>query len=170
MSLKIIGAILVLVGCGGCGFAMAAAQRREEQCLRQLQRAMEYMDCELQFKQTPLPQLCANTAGILTGPMKLVFARLYQELEAQVAPDASYCMNAAIAAFPGLAGQVREALQQLGNSLGQFDLTGQQKGMASVAAICQEGIEALSYNRSSRLRSYQTLGLCMGAALAILFL
>ena len=170
MSLKILGAILVVCGCGGCGFAMAAAQRREEDCLRQLQRGLEYMSCELEFWQTPLPQLCRNTAQAIGGPVKLVFERLAQELDAQVAPDAGCCMKAAAAAFPGLAPRVRAALEQLGATLGQFDLSGQQKGMATVSQLCQEGIEELSRDRSSRLRSYQTLGLCAGAALAILFL
>ena len=170
MNLKIIGAVLVLAGCGGCGFAMAAAQRREEQCLRQLLRALEYMDCELQFRQPPLPLLCHNTAGILTGPMALVFEHLYWELEAQTAPDAGYCMRAVLTEFPGLAERVREALSQLGSTLGRFDLPGQQKGLSAVGAYCRCAIDELSQNRSSRLRSYQTLGLCTGAALAILFL
>lgn len=170
MSLKIIGALLVLTGCGGCGFAMAASQRKEEQSLRQILRALEYMSCELQFRQTPLPQLCRNVSGILSGPIKLVFSRLAQELEQQVAPDAACCMNATLAAFPGLSSKVREPLRELGGTLGLFDLTGQQKGISAVKAICQESIGELSENRSSRLRSYQTLGLCAGAALAILFL
>lgn len=170
MSLKIIGAILVLTGCGGCGFAMAAAQRQEEQALRQILRALEYMDCELQFRQTPLPQLCRNVSGILTGTVKQVFSALSQELEQQVAPDATCCMNAALAAFPGLSDRIAVPLRELGTTLGLFDLQGQLKGMQAVAAMCRESISELSQNRSSRLRSYQTLGLCAGAALAILFL
>lgn len=170
MSLKILGAILVLTGCGGCGFAMAAAQRQEEQALRQILRALDYMDCELQFRQTPLPQLCRNTAGLLTGSVKQVFSALSQELEQQVAPDATCCMNAALAANPGLPARVTAPLHELGTTLGLFDLQGQLKGIQAVAVICRESIDELSQNRSSRLRSYQTLGLCAGAALAILFL
>lgn len=170
MSVKIIGAVLVVSGCGGCGFAMAAAQKREEQSLRQLVRALDYMECELQYRQTPLPQLCRNVSGILAGTIQQVFQRLTRELEDQVAPDATYCMNAALTDFPGLPDSVRQALKELGETLGQFDLPGQQKGLAAVRAMCHESIGQLSENRAGRLRSYQTLGLCAGAALAILFL
>ena len=170
MSLKIIGAVLILSGCGGFGFAMAASQKREEHSLRQIVRALEYMQCELQFRQTPLPQLCYNVSSILTGQIRLVFLQLVNELNQQIAPDATYCMKAAVSAFPGLPHRVKEALEELGSTLGMFDLPGQQRGMAAVAAMCHEGICELSQNRSSRLRSYQTLGLCTGAALVILFL
>lgn len=170
MSFKIFGAILVIFGCGGCGFSMAAAQKREEHSLRQLLRGLEYMDCELQFRQTPLPQLCRGTAGILTGTVRCVLEKLAQELDRQVAPDAGCCMNAAIAACPNLPPRVRIALTELGSTLGLFDLPGQLRGMEAVKSMCHEGIQELSQNRTSRLRSYQTLGLCAGAALAILFL
>lgn len=170
MSVKIIGAALVLCGCGGFGFAMAVAQRREEQCLRQLLRAMDYMDCELQFRQTPLPQLCRGTSQILSGPVRLVFEELADRLDRQAAPDAQGCVKGTLARFPGLGDRTRDALTQLGDTLGLFDLPGQQRGLAAVAQQCREGIGELSENRGTRLRSYQTLGLCAGAALAILFL
>jgi len=48
-------------------------------------------------------------------------------------------------------------------------MEGQLKGLESVRQECRRQVETLSYNRDARLRSYQTLGLCAGAALAILF-
>lgn len=170
MTIKLIGAALVLCGCGGFGFSMAAAQRREEQSLRQILRAMEYMDCELQFRQTPLPQLCRNTSRVLSGPVRLVFQELASRMDRQAAPDVQGCMDGALSCFPGLGNRAREALTQLGDTLGLFDLPGQLRGFAAVAEVCREGIAELSENRGMRLRSYQTLGLCAGAALAILFL
>lgn len=167
---KIFGAVLVVTGCGGCGFAMAAAQRREEQNLRQLLRAVEYMECELQFKQSPLPELCAHVGQAVSGTVGDVFGALAAELEKQSAPEAGGCVDAALTAFPKLSDRVREAFRLLGSTLGRFDLPGQQQGLGAVAQVCREGISELSENRAARLRSYQTLGLCAGAALAILFL
>jgi hypothetical protein len=40
----------------------------------------------------------------------------------------------------------------------------------SVQEFCQREMEILSTNRANRLRSYQTLGLCAGAAMVILFI
>ena len=55
MSFKWIGALMVVAGCGGVGFTMAAAYIREEWALRSLIGALDYMTCELQYRLTPLP-------------------------------------------------------------------------------------------------------------------
>ena len=57
-----------------------------------------------------------------------------------------------------------------GAYLGRFDLPGQKQGLEEVREACRMELEALGKNRETRLRSYGTLGLCAGAALAILFL
>ena len=61
-------------------------------------------------------------------------------------------------------------LSELGESLGRFDLPGQLKGLEAVRRKCLMELEALGRNRTERLRCYQTLGLCAGAALVILFI
>lgn len=170
MSIKLLGAVFVLTGSGSCGFLMAAAQRREERELRQLVRGLEYMECELQFHQTPLPQLCRLVSGVTGGAVQGVFYALAEELDKQTEPEPSGCMELAVRQFPGLCPQVQELFRSLGQSLGRFDLPGQLRGLASVKTDCSIRISALADGRESRLRSYQTLGLCTGAALAILFM
>lgn len=170
MTIKLLGAILVFTGCGGCGFAMAASHRREENALRQYLIALEFMECDLSCRLTPLPELCANAARVTTGCVQALLQNLAQELESQVSPDAECCMRAAIAATSGLPDRLAELLTELGASLGRFDLPGQLKGLASAQSQGKLALDALMENRDNRLRSYQTLGLCAGAALAILFL
>lgn len=170
MTLKLLGAVLVLAGCGGFGFAMASSYCREEYTLAQLARALEYMSCELSYRMTPLPQLCRNAANAVTGVIHSFFLTLAEELEQQVAPDAQMCMNAALAAYPGLPISVRLQLGDLGQTLGRFDLPGQIRGIEGCLHSAQSAAQELAREKSSRLRNYQTLGLCAGAALAILFL
>ena len=67
-------------------------------------------------------------------------------------------------------GICRRLLRQLGKTLGRFDLEGQLQGLQAVCAACLEARDSLQKDRDTRLRSYRTLGLCAGAALAILFL
>ena len=57
MILKVIGVILVIAGCGGVGFRIAANHRLEEKTLRQLIGILDYMECELQYRLTPLDLL-----------------------------------------------------------------------------------------------------------------
>jgi hypothetical protein len=99
-----------------------------------------------------------------------VLVQLASELEAQVAPDAGSCMNAVLSKTSGLPPRTRKNFQLLGVSLGQFDLQGQLTGLEAARKQCRRELDELSKNRDVRLRSYQTLGLCAGSALAILFL
>ena len=170
MMLKIIGALLIVTGCGSVGFSMAAAYRREEAALQQLISALDYMGCELQYRLTPLPELCRSAAKGISGPVSNVLHNLARELESQIAPDAATCMHAALSATKKLPGKVKENLRQLGVSLGRFDLHGQLSGLETIRSRCRRELDMLSEDRSQRLRSYQTLGLCVGSALAILFL
>lgn len=170
MSIKIIGAMLIVAGCGSVGFSMAAAHRREERSLRQLIGALDYMGCELQYHLTPLPDLCRCAAAESGGCVRQVLLLLASELENQIAPDVASCMNAAIAKTPKLTTLARNNLTRLGASLGRFDLPGQLKGLESSRQLCRQDLDELSKDRDLRLRNYQTLGLCAGSALAILFL
>ena len=90
-------------------------------------------------------------------------------MEAQNASDTATCMQTALEQNPGLSVNTRETMLHLGQSIGRFDIDGQLMGLESVRQECRRRLSALENNRDVRLRSYQTLGLCAGAALAILF-
>lgn len=170
MDIKWIGAFLIVAGCGGFGFSLAAAHRREAALLRGLQRALQYMQNELKYRLTPLPELCAQAGAEAGGQLKLVFTDLSRAMERQLSPDAASCMMEAIRkSKESLPPSMRRLLGQLGRSLGRFDLEGQLRGLAALEKACGEVLDRLEENKDLRLRNYQTLGLCAGAALAILF-
>ena len=149
---------------------MAASQRRQEWVLRQLMNALDYMQCELQYRLTPLPDLCRQTASQMNGCVRSLFLYLAEELEDQIAPDVQHCMNAAIAKSTGMPSAAATVVRTLGRTLGRFDLEGQIRGLENARQDCRREMERLTENRDVRLRSYQTLGICAGAALAILFI
>ena len=133
---RIIGACCIFAGCGGFGFSMAAASRREEGELRQLLAALEYMSCELSYRMTPLSVLCRTAAEGSGGTVRAFLTELARELD----------------------------------TLGRFDLPGQLRGLESAIRSTEEALRQLRDGAADRRRSYQTLGLCAGAAMAILFL
>ena len=169
MTMKWIGALLVIAGCGGVGFTMAASYKREERCLRAFVRALDYMTCELQFRLTPLPDLCRTAGKECGGPAGHALMALSAELESQISPDADSCMYAALSKLDNLPTTTVEALRLLGKSLGRFDLNGQLQGIEQVRDHCRRELSRLEAGRDQRIRGYQTLGVCAGAALAILF-
>ena len=168
MMWKWFGAMLVIAGCGTVGFSMAWTYKREERLLRNLKRALYHISCELQYHLTPLPELCRQVLLDHKNPIGQTFGYLAMELDKQMLPDVEDCMNHALQKTE-LSKRPEEALRLLGQNLGRFDLDGQLKGIEMVRDYCDKELEAMGKNREERLRSYQTLGLCAGAALAILF-
>jgi len=168
MNLKWIGAALVIAGCGGFGCSIAAAYRAEQRMLRQLLRGLETMRWELQYRLTPLPELCRLAGKESGGKLGTVFRDLARELDRHAEPDAAGCMRLALR-DAGLSPGLRRLLMQLGRGLGRYDLSGQLQGLQAVERACRMEEEKLEKDRAVRLRSYRTLGLCAGAALVILF-
>lgn len=169
MTAKLMGAVLVIAGCGGFGFSMAAAHVREERYLRCLISALEAMRSDLTYRLMPLPELCRFAGKTAGGTVGSVFMAYAAKLEAQISPDAQSCMNAVLENYPGFPKIAGEQLHSLGTSLGCFSLEGQLKGLDAVISQCKRELEKLGEGRAQRLRGYQTLGLCAGAAIAILF-
>ena len=169
MHIKFFGAMLIILSCAFFGFSKAANHRREENSLRLLLAALDYIQCELQYRLTPLPDLCRQAGNQSRGSIKKILHALSSELESQISPDVHSCVQAALNRVADMGKTSQEALELLGSSLGCFDLDGQIQGIEAVRKFCRNELEVLLCNRDSRLRSYQTLGLCAGAALAILF-
>lgn len=170
MSLRIFGAVLIVFGCGGFGAMLARNDRLAEQSLRTLCAGLDLMSSELQYRLTPLPDLCRMAGEELGGGVGAVFSALAMALEDQISPDVNACMHAALAKNPNLPEATAACFRILGTSLGRFDLEGQLRGLDRARTECRERLAELAAGRDQRRRNYKTLSLCVGAALAILFL
>lgn len=170
MTFKIVGAICILFVCGGFGYYLAWQHLREERFLRQLICVLDYMECELQYRLTPLPDLCRSCAGEISGPLNVVFLQLAAELEKQVLPDVDHCMKSVVPKVIEIPALTRAALEVLGHQLGRFDLTGQVRCLDSVRSTCYRYLDNLCNDKEMRVRRYKTLGICAGAALIIIFI
>jgi stage III sporulation protein AB len=168
--MKLFGAVMVFLGCGGIGFSLVASYRHQQRCLQQMIQALEYMECELQYRMPPLPELCIGASQVCTGCVSSILLQLSKELEAQITPNAAACIRAVFAKRDDLPDTLRKCFSLLEDSLGRFDLVGQLQGLNSVKKYVGFELEKLYRNQDVRLRSYQTLGFCAGAALVVLFL
>lgn len=169
MKLKLIGAVFMIFGCGRMGWKIAAAYRKEAHALDALCHAFSFMQCELRYRLTPLPYLCEATSAAITGPVSVFFSRLSSELKKQISPDVRCCVETVLSAEK-LPQAAQVYLRLMGDTLGQFDLEGQLQGLAYLMDETTTALENHRKDQGNRLRSYQTLGLCAGAAMAILFL
>ncbi len=166
MNLRWMGVILTLCGCSWFGCSLAAGVRRETRLLRSLLSVLRFMECQLRYQLTPLPELCRMAGG--WGVLGSVFQNLASELEEAMAPDVRTCMAAAIRRSGQVPPKVRSLLMLLGETLGRFDLAGQLQELEAIRRDCEGQLQAISKNQETRLRSYTTLGLCAGAAAVIL--
>lgn len=166
--MRIFGAALLLAGCGGFGFSLTAAHRREERLLRQLIKALQEMEWELKYRLTALPELCRIGADAAGGILGQIFREVAEQLERWETADVCASLNGCVSTRE-LPRRVRRNLRQLGRSLGRFDLEGQLQGLQAVRQQCRADLQTMAQGSAQRLRSQQTLALCAGAALAILF-
>ncbi len=160
---------MVFAGCGYFGFRTAGFYMAEERMLRKLIAVLDFMSCELQYKLTPLPDLCRQASWETTGILRKLLYTFADELDSQISPNVRSCMDAAICRCSALPELTKKCLCQLGSSMGRFDLSGQIQALESVRITCRNHLSKLEAGKEMRLRSYQTLGLCAGAALVILF-
>lgn len=170
MTLKLLGAILVIAGCGGVGFSLCHNHRREEMALEQLIQSLAWMKLELNYRMSPLSALCRGASERTKGVVGDVFLQLALELEQQITPDVSTCMSAALSSVRNLPWKALCHFKTLGTSLGQYDLNGQMAGLEAVEALCAQDLQQMRSGREVRLRNYRVLGLCAGAAMVLLFL
>ena len=169
MMLRMAGAAMLVTGCAGFGFSLAAHNAHQVRMLRQLIQVLKEMEWELKFRLTPLPELCINAAGAADGVLRKVFFELGRRLDSGGEPDVSGCMND-IVSRAEIPRTLRRCLKDLGRCLGRFDLEGQIEGLQSVEVRCNRELEVLNENGKEQIRSYQTLAICAGAGLAILLI
>ncbi|MBE6933697.1 MAG: hypothetical protein E7462_01400 [Ruminococcaceae bacterium] len=168
MYLKLIGSLLILAGCGGYGLMMAISHRREVAALHQLVQATDAMLCDLEYRLTPLPELCRFGGEKAKGAVGSCLCALAEALDRQVSPDVGECVLCALKATKSLPRYAAAQLQAFGQTLGRFDLSGQATSLEHCKQACLGQLEVLEHQQPQRLRSYQTLGFCAGAALTIL--
>lgn len=166
--LRILGAGLVIAGCSGIGFSLVHSHKKEEQMIRWLINAIQEMEWELKYRVTPLPELCKVGGLAARGQVRDVLNVLAERLEKGNVSELSACMNA-LASDKSIPQRVRRCFRELGKSLGRYDFEGQIQGLETVRNQCRRELEELREGGSERLRSYQTLAICAGVALAILF-
>ena len=170
MSVRWIGAILVIASCGWFGFSTASLYKNEVSLLRHLSSAVEIMECELSYHLTPLPELCRQTGNTAGRTIKRILNNLAAELDKQIIPDVESGMQITLEKEELLPRSVYKILKSMGSSLGRYDLSGQLRGLEAIRESCQLELRNLDLSREERTRGYQTIGLCAGAALAILFI
>ena len=170
MWTKILGSICIIGVCGGYACHLAMLRRLDEYNLRQLIFLLNYMESELHFRLTPLPELCRIGAEYTQGILSDVFSLLYDTLTTQQFSSVDDCMAEVINGRKNIPTHTKEILVLLGTQLGHFGLEGQVRSLDSVIDQCTQLLCKLNDENSVQVRHYKTIGLCAAAALVIIFI
>ena len=170
MTVKIMGALLIILGSGGVGLALSANDRRQEQAMRDLHQCLQWMAWELSYRRPSLAGLSRGAAQCCPGVVGQVLDRFAAELDQQLLPDPGICMNAALCAVKNIPKCAAFHLSQLGSTLGRFDLENQIRSLEAAEALCKQELEHMRSGMDVRIRNYRTLSLCAGTALVIILL
>ena len=169
MNFKLIGAIFIISGFGCAGFVAVLTHKKTVRLMQRLISIFEYMECELAYRMTPLPELFRKIPGE-SDVVKRYFNVLANELEGQVSPDVACCAIAALTQVQDLPDLVQKCILVFSQNTGCFDIDGQLKGIASARENCVSSLGIYTKNQDIRLRNYQALALCAGATVVILLL
>ena len=167
--MRVIGAVLLMTGCSGFGFSIAYAQRKEVAMLRKLINALQEMEWELKYRMPDLAELCSIAASVAGGRCAEIFQELSEKLSKNEVTDISGSMNSMISQTE-LPRSIKRNMRRLASSLGRYDLEGQLEGLSLTRRQCKHDLNKMEDNSTQRMRNYQTLALCAGAALVILFI
>ena len=170
MTVKVYGAVLILLGSGMFGYSLVRGVHREKAMLRILSHTLRWMECELRYHLTPLPDLCAEAAGQTENWLRHILEDLSKALEQQIAPDASSCMCAVLRSYDQIPVRIRRLFSLLGSSLGRFDLPGQLEGLQEIQAACTLELESIHSGREQRMKNNVTISFCAGASVVILLI
>lgn len=168
--IRYIGAFCIVAACGACGFSMAAGVKNIQKNLKSLQDALELIQCQMEFRLTELPELCDLVQAACPGAVGRFFASLGSVLQQGEICRVPEAVAVCLARNDDLADEARPILLRLGRSLEQMDLEAQLQGLEAARTECSLALTKLEQEKMGMLCSYRALGLCGGAALAILLL
>lgn len=170
--LKLLGTVFVVAASAFVGFGFAANVRSQAQQLEALLGAMDYMKSEISCRLTPLPELfylLSRSGGKAVGAF---FGRCAALLTQNPGASLQGVFLEAMKQTPQLAfsKQTRQTLLELALQLGKFDAAGTAGALDLASARLRHELQILDAHRRERCRSYETLGICTGLALAVILL
>lgn len=170
--IRLIGAALIMAGCGLGGVSAVGRLAMRVRILGQLRAAMELMSRELDLRLTPLPELLRLAAeSVGNGPVKNLFDAA---AEGAGRPQAeAFCVlwrRSLSGSGLDLSRAGREELAGLADVLGRYDARSQSNALMETAGRL-EVLRRQAEEQYRRLgRVYTALSLAAGALLVILLI
>lgn len=164
--LKMIGAMCVIGGSIGFGMAGAGQLRAREETLGELCSAFAWLEEELSFSLTPLPDLLERLGQSRSGQVGEFFAQVSRTLKR--APEEGFRGAWRVAASGCCLGVLREeelcVVMGLGDTLGRYDAKSQCQALRLAGGRLEKFRQRAGEERSRLGRVYMALSVAAGLA------
>lgn len=170
--LKLIGLSLILTASGAAGFGLAGRIRRQQVQTLALLDALLRLRHELQYRLTPLPEAFELLGESANAPIGAFFSRLSESLSGAQPCSVGYACRQALRNTPGmyLSAGTQRTILSLFDTLGTYDLDGNLQLLDLALARERDELRTLQAGAAARCRTYVTLGICTGLAVAVILL
>lgn len=170
--LKTAGAVLILLSSGAVGFGFANDIRRQMQQLTALISSFEMLKGEIETRRTPLPaalMLLSSSENREIGQFyKLCAENLIYEYQTSPYLAIKYGLENCRGLM--ISKQARLALLSFGMSLGKLDADSQISAVLLIKSRLEQELDFMQSQAAARAKSYRTIGVCTGLALAVILL
>lgn len=166
--MKLAGIVFIVLSAGSVGYGMAVAMKKKCIVLRQLLDSLQVLKNEIALCGTPLPQAFALMAVSAEGELERIFSDVAKDMDQHrwVTPYASF--QAAMETVSEE--EISPILLSLARKLGKYDIDAQLQGIEMARCQTEELLQQLERERHVKSRTYETLGICAGLAVAILLI
>ncbi|WP_255301159.1 stage III sporulation protein SpoIIIAB [Bacillus sp. Marseille-P3800] len=167
-----LGALLI-IGCTTIyGFYQARLLQERPRHIRQLRSALQSLEAEMLYGQTPLAKASQNIAEQLKGPVAALFATFSRSLAEKKATAKDAWETAIHDTWKDLSLQEKEkeVLLQFGATLGTMDRVHQQKQLKLTQTHLERDEEEAKSIQARYEKMYKALGVLAGLLIVILMM
>ena len=167
---RLMGAVLIAVGCAVLGFRAAAGLQAQVRAVGQMAGGLALLEGELELSAPPLSQLMARGAARSQGPARALFQDCARGLTRLDREDFPSLWRRLTAERTELGAEGQAVLLPLGETLGRCGADRQLEALSSARRRLEALSARLEADSRRQGRVYQALGLSGGAFFVILLL
>lgn len=173
MYLKILGSVFLLASTASMGFLKAGELKIRTDHLKELKKVMILLQGEFRFHRSPIPEAFESVSKKTAAPFRGFLESVAAELETGRSGNflsiwEKQCKE--LLSWEGMKREDQQLLEQLGNSLGCFEVTLQLEMLQGVIRQTEEILKAAKEQQEVRGKLYQTMGVSLGALLTLLII
>ncbi|MCT2537527.1 stage III sporulation protein SpoIIIAB [Aquibacillus koreensis] len=170
--MKWIGALLLISATTWVGFELAKKLNERPKQIRQLKSALQILEAEILYSQSPIVEACLHVSNQLPHPISWFFKSVSKDLKKSAVSLTDIWSKNLNKFWPlvSLGQNEKEILRQFGRTLGQHDFTQQQKHIQlALTHLERELQEAIDYQyRYSKM--VKSLGFLTGLLVVLLLI